>query len=67
MDSFDVVRHALLIIKQLHLTLQTTTIILTRPLEIVVHLLDIGHQVGKMRALDRKSLVLLDKAELDTL
>ena len=56
-----------LVLEQLQLTFETSAVILTRTLEVVVHLLDIGHEVGQVRALHCKSLVLLDKPGLDAL
>ena len=57
----------LLVLEQLQLTLEATSIILAGALEIIVHLLYVGHQIGEMGALNGKSLVLLDKANLDAL
>ena len=42
-----------LILKHLNLALQPSAIVFSRAFEIVVHPLNVGHQVGKMRPLHR--------------
>jgi hypothetical protein len=43
--------HSLLSLKHLNLALQPSAIVLSRTFEVVVHLLDVGHEIGKMRSL----------------
>ena len=56
-----------LALKHLNLTLQSSAIIISRAFQVVVHLLDVGHEVRKVRTLDREGLVLLHQANLDAL
>ena len=57
----------LLVLEQLQLTLEATSIILAGALEVVVHLLYVRHQIGQVGAFNSESLVLLDKANLNAL
>jgi len=41
--------HSRLSFKHLNLALQSSTVILSRTFEVVVHPLDVGHKIGKVR------------------
>lgn len=56
-----------LIPQQLKLIFQTTAIILPSSLQVIVHLLNVSHKIGKMRSFHCETLVFLNETSLDAL
>lgn len=56
-----------LIFEHLNLTLQSSAIVIPRTLKVVVHLLNVGHEVGKVGSLHHQRPVFLNQAALNTL
>jgi hypothetical protein len=60
-------KHERLVFEELNLTLKPASVILTRALNVIVHLLNVRHEIGQMGTLHRQRLIFFDKAALHTL
>ena len=56
-----------LILEELNLTLKPSSVILARALNVIVHLLNICHEIGQVVTLHRQRLILFNKAALHAL
>jgi hypothetical protein len=53
--------------EHLNLTLQSSAVVLSGTFEVIVHLLDVGHEIGKVGSLHSQCSVLLHQAVLNAL
>ena len=54
-------------LKHLELALQPSAVVLSRTFEVIVHPLDVGHEVGKVRPFPCQCSVLFHQTALNTL